>query len=131
MSHASLHTHPSPLNAHSAISPCRHQLSSSLSALSIASSTLPTSLPPEIIEYIDQGRNPEIYNRELVEALQKSNQFLKGKSEAFAGFRDMLAEEIIKVKPEAEDEVKGVLEGNEAVDVPQSNGVATGEPIGH
>lgn len=119
------------MNAHSATPPCRHQLSSSLSALSVASSTLPTSLPPEIIEYIDQGRNPEIYNRELVEALQKSNQFLKGKSEAFAGFRDMLAEEIIKAKPEAEVEVKGILEGNEAEDIPQSNGAATGEATGH
>jgi len=109
----------------------RHQLASSLSALSIASSSLPTSLPPEIVEYIDQGRNPDIYNRELVEALQRNNQFLKGKSEAFMGFRDMLAEEIIKAKPEAEAEVKSILEGRSAVNVPQSNGAIAGEATRH
>ncbi len=43
----------------------------------------------------------------------------------------MLAEEIIKAKPEAEVEVKGILEGNEAEDIPQSNGAATGEATGH
>jgi len=124
-------TYPRLLIANSKIPLRRQQLSSSLSSLSIASSTLPTSLPPEIIEYIDQGRNPDIYNRELVEALQRSNQFLKGKSEAFAGFRDMLAEEIIKAKPEAEAEVKSIVEGTRAVEVPQLNGAVTGEATSH
>lgn len=88
-----------------------HQLTASLSALSDSSSALHVHLPPEIIDYIDQGRNPDIYTRELVESVQRSNQFLKGKSEAFAGFRDCLADEIIKHLPEAEAKVKNILDG--------------------
>lgn len=66
-----------------------------------------------------------------METLQKSNRFLKGRSEAFAGFRDMLAEEIIKAKPEAEAEVKNILEGSAAVEASQANGVVTGEATSH
>lgn len=101
-----------------------HQLTTSLSTLSTSSSALPISLPPEIIDYIDQGRNPDIYTRELVEAVQRSNQFLKGKSEAFAGFRDVLAEEIIKGIPECKDDVERILGRNDAVvgEVARQNG---------
>ena len=96
------------------------QLASSLSSLSTSSSALPISLPPEIIDYIDQGRNPDIYTRELVEAVQRSNQYLKGKSEAFAGFRDILAEEMIKAIPECKGDVERILAGS---------GVVTGEVV--
>ena len=84
---------------------CSSQLSSSLSSLSSTSSTLQTQIPPEIIDYVEDGRNPDIYTREFVELVQKQNQYLKGKSEAFAGFRDMLAEEIVKAIPELKNEV--------------------------
>lgn len=76
---------------------------------------MPISLPPEIIDYIDHGRNPDIYTRELVEAVQRSNQYLKGKSEAFAGFRDILAEEMVKGIPSCKEDVERVLERNGAV----------------
>ena len=109
----------------------RTQLSTSLSALSLASESLPTNLPPEIIEYIDQGRNPDIYNRELVEAVQRNNQYLKGKSEAFAGFRDMLAEEIVKAKPDAEAEVWSVLGRMNTDEVPKLNGEVLSDSVGH
>ena len=93
----------------------RHQLTNSLSNLSTSSSALPVSLPPEIIDYIDQGRNPDIYTRELVEAVQRSNQYLKGKSEAFAGFRDILAEEIIRGIPECKADVERIMAGHDAL----------------
>ena len=50
-----------------------------------------------------------------MEAVQRSNQYLKGKSEAFAGFRDMFAEEMIKAIPECKGDVEKVLAGNSAV----------------
>ena len=76
---------------------------------------MPISLPPEIIDYIDHGRNPDIYTREVVEAVQRSNQYLKGKSEAFAGFRDILAEEMVKGIPSCKEDVERVLERSGAV----------------
>src|SRR3954468_13980433 len=41
-------------------------------------------IPPELIQYVDNGRNPDIYTREFVELARKGNQTMKGKMEAFA-----------------------------------------------
>ncbi|KAI5299979.1 hypothetical protein KEM56_002838, partial [Ascosphaera pollenicola] len=68
------------------------------------------SIPPEIVEYIDSSRNPDIYTREFVELVQRENQELKGKADAFADFRDILAREIVAQMPELQDEVKRTLE---------------------
>jgi mediator of RNA polymerase II transcription subunit 10 len=80
-------------------------------------------IPPDIIDYVDEGRNPDIYTREFVELVQKLNQFLKGKSEAFAGFRDVLAEEMMKSMPEMKDDITKVLEGREERENMQENGI--------
>lgn len=86
-------------------------LSTSLSALSTYASSLPTEVPPEIIDYVDEGRNPDIYTREFVELAQKSNEHLKAKCEAFAGFRDALGKEMLTLWPELKEEVALRLEG--------------------
>lgn len=102
----------------------RTQLTGSLATLSNDASTLPTQITPEIIEYVDEGRNPDIYTREFVELVQKSNQYMKGKSEAFAGFRDALAQEIVKAWPEMKADVDQVLREGEANTAPQTNGAS-------
>ncbi|OAX80195.1 hypothetical protein ACJ72_05474 [Emergomyces africanus] len=66
-------------------------------------------LPPEIIDYVDAARNPDIYTREFVELVQRGNQDLKGKAEAFANFRDVLAREMVSAMPECNGEVERVL----------------------
>ena len=48
--------------------------------------------------------------------------YLKGKSEAFAGFRNMLAEEIVKAMPEEEARVKNIVEGRGGQDAVRVNG---------
>ena len=83
---------------------------------------VPTQVPPEIIDYVDEGRNPDIYTREFVELVQKGNQYMKGKSEAFASFRDILAEEIVKNMPDLKEDVTRVLEGREEEQLKQENG---------
>jgi mediator of RNA polymerase II transcription subunit 10 len=40
----------------------------------------------------------------------KNNQLLKGKAEAFASFRDVLAKEVAGAVPELKEEVKSVVE---------------------
>ncbi|KAJ5852173.1 Mediator complex subunit Med10 [Penicillium soppii] len=62
-------------------------------------------LPPEIIDYVDSARNPDIYTREFVELVQRGNQDLRGKREAFADFRDVLAREMRSAMPECRGEV--------------------------
>ncbi|KAL5336521.1 mediator complex, subunit Med10 [Aspergillus crustosus] len=66
-------------------------------------------LPPEIIDYVDAARNPDIYTREFVELVQRGNQDLRGKKEAFASFRDVLAREMRSAMPEVRGEVERVL----------------------
>lgn len=58
---------------------------------------------------MDAARNPDIYTREFVELVQRGNQDLKGKMEAFASFRDVLAREIKGAMPECTGEVDRVL----------------------
>lgn len=68
-------------------------------------------IPPELLHYVDGGRNPDIYTREFVELARRGNQIMKGKQEAFGGFRDLLAREIGRGCPELRDDVNQVLKG--------------------
>ena len=100
-----------------------HDLTGSLQSLTITSQNLNIQIPPEIVEYLEEGRNPDIYTREFVELVQKGNQYLKGKSEAFGSFRDILAEDIIKAWPEMEKNVRGIVRGQSRnADVKMENG---------
>lgn len=67
-------------------------------------------IPPELIQYVDNGRNPDIYTREFVELARRGNQLMKGKMAAFADFRDVLAAEMGRALPEIAGDVGKVLE---------------------
>lgn len=69
-------------------------------------------LPPEIIDYVDSARNPDIYTREFVELVQRGNQDLRGKREAFASFRDVLAREMRSAMPECRGEVDRAVQAS-------------------
>lgn len=66
-------------------------------------------IPPELIQYVDAGRNPDIYTREFVELARRGNQLMRGKQAAFAAFRDTLAEEMARGLPELTDDVARVV----------------------
>lgn len=74
------------------------------------SQRLPTGLPPEVIDYVEKSRNPDIYTREFVELVQKVNQKLKGRSQAYADFRDALAREIMGALPECREDIRRAVE---------------------
>jgi mediator of RNA polymerase II transcription subunit 10 len=67
-------------------------------------------VPPELIQYVEDGRNPDIYTREFVELVRRGNQLMRGKERAFAAFRDVLADQINAAMPELRDDVARVLE---------------------
>ncbi|EME89068.1 uncharacterized protein MYCFIDRAFT_48747 [Pseudocercospora fijiensis CIRAD86] len=81
-----------------------------LQSISQSARRLPTHIPIEIIEYVEKSRNPDIYTREFVELVMKYNQQQKGRSQAFAQFRDILAERMLSgiTDPEFQDEVRTV-----------------------
>ncbi|KAF2816795.1 mediator of RNA polymerase II transcription subunit 10 [Mytilinidion resinicola] len=91
----------------------KEEIMSLLRNLNDLKSTAPrinVEIPPEVISYVEHARNPDIYTREMMELLQRSNQLLKGKSEAFAQLRDILAKEIMTGIPELRGDVKKVVE---------------------
>jgi hypothetical protein len=65
----------------------------------------------------------------MVEVVQRSNQYLKGKSEAFRGFRDCLAKEIVKGMPRCEGRVRMVMEGKNMGVESVGEGKDTGEEM--
>src|SRR3569833_89405 len=88
-------------------------LSSSLQqvhAAALARRDVLPSVPAELIQYVEDGRNPDIYTREFVELTRRTNQLARGKTNAFASFRDVLADQIRAAMPELADDVDRVLE---------------------
>ncbi|KAK8049341.1 hypothetical protein PG994_011071 [Apiospora phragmitis] len=89
-------------------------LQSSLQAVYATSST-PTPeqalphIPPELVQYVEKGRNPDIYTREFVELVRRQNQTMRGKQAAFASFRDVLAGEMDKAMPELREDTARVV----------------------
>ena len=68
------------------------------------------AIPPELIQYVENGRNPDIYTREFVELVRRGNQLMRGKMAAFASFRDVLAGEMRSALPEVAGDVDRVVE---------------------
>ncbi|KAI8671594.1 RNA polymerase II mediator complex subunit [Fusarium falciforme] len=92
-------------------------LSQSLRTLHMSASppnNLP-SVPPELLEYVEHGRNPDIYTREFVELVRRGNQLMRGKRHAFEAFRDTLAENMTTAMPELRDDVAQVVEATGGV----------------
>lgn len=75
-------------------------------------------IPREIIVYVQEGRNPEIYTREFVEVVMKLNQKMKGKAEAFAQFRDILAAEWAAASPDLKPQIDAVVQSTGGSPVP-------------
>lgn len=58
------------------------------------------SVPPELLEYVENGRNPDIYTREFVELVRRGNQLMRGKVHAFGSLHDILAADMAATMPE-------------------------------
>ncbi|RYP25039.1 hypothetical protein DL767_008508 [Monosporascus sp. MG133] len=67
------------------------------------------AVPPELVHYVESGRNPDIYTREFVELVRRGNQLMRGKQAAFASFRDVLAAEMAAAMPELRDDAARVV----------------------
>ncbi|KAL2022547.1 hypothetical protein VTK56DRAFT_5154 [Thermocarpiscus australiensis] len=89
-------------------------LDASLLSVHRAASALPPGavpgVPEPLIQYVENGRNPDIYTREFVELVRRLNQLARGKMHAFRDFRDVLAHEIGSAMPELTGDVQMVVE---------------------
>jgi mediator of RNA polymerase II transcription subunit 10 len=69
-------------------------------------------IPPDIISYVENSRNPDIYTREFVETVQRMNQMLKGRSEALQMLQQQIAWQLTSVIPELKDDVSRAVESS-------------------
>ncbi|CZT16850.1 related to Mediator of RNA polymerase II transcription subunit 10 [Ramularia collo-cygni] len=83
-----------------------------LQSLSQTARRLPTHIPLEIIQYVENSRNPDIYTREFVELVMRYNQQQKGRADAYAQFRDILGEAMMQGIPEIREDTQKVLEAS-------------------
>ncbi|KAL6870056.1 RNA polymerase II mediator complex subunit [Amphichorda felina] len=99
--------------------PSKEVLSNEIKTLSRSLQTLHASaanpsalpfVPPELLEYVENGRNPDIYTREFVELVRRGNQLVRGKTHAFAAFRDVLAADMASAMPDLRADVAAVCE---------------------
>jgi len=86
------------------------QLLVNLSELSHTSRRLPTRVPVELLQYVEEKRNPDVYKRQIVEMVMQYNQIQAGKAQAFAGFRDVLGRELMSAIPDIREDVRMVVE---------------------
>ncbi|CCH63020.1 hypothetical protein TBLA_0J00200 [Henningerozyma blattae CBS 6284] len=67
------------------------------------------NIPLEVVQYIEDGRNPDIYTREFVEAIRRSNQYQRAKMHGLQQLRDSLAEKIIEEFPDLDPSVQDII----------------------
>ncbi|XP_069798464.1 mediator of RNA polymerase II transcription subunit 10-like [Narcine bancroftii] len=58
------------------------------------------NVPLEVFEYIDQGRNPQLYTKECLERALAKNEQVKGKIDTLKKFKGLLIHKLSKVFPE-------------------------------
>lgn len=56
-------------------------------------------VPLEVFEYIDQGRNPQLYTKDCMEKALAKNEQVKGKIDAYRRFKALLLVELNKEFP--------------------------------
>ncbi|XP_064640906.1 mediator of RNA polymerase II transcription subunit 10-like [Lineus longissimus] len=56
-------------------------------------------VPLEVFDYIDQGKNPQLYTKDCMEKALGKNEAVKGKIDAYKRFKGLLLVELSKVFP--------------------------------
>jgi mediator of RNA polymerase II transcription subunit 10 len=81
-------------------------------ALSRTAPSIHVAIPPEVTNYVESSRNPDIFTREFVETVQRMNQMLKGRSEALQMLQEQIAWQLTNVIPELKDDVVNAVESS-------------------
>jgi hypothetical protein len=67
------------------------------------------AIAPEIVDYVDDGRNPDIFTRDFVEIVQRGNAVVHGKQRAFRDFTEVYARKLKEGIPGVSAQVDRVL----------------------
>lgn len=66
-------------------------------------------IAPEIVDYVDDGRNPDIFTRDFVENVQRGNAVINGKQQAFRDFSEIYAKALKEGIPGVSRQVDKVM----------------------
>jgi mediator of RNA polymerase II transcription subunit 10 len=69
-------------------------------------------IPPDVTNYVENSRNPDIFTREFVETVQRMNQLLKGRSDALLMLQEQIAWQLTNVIPDLKDDVVRAVESS-------------------
>lgn len=105
-----VHDNQGTFQSHTALTNKVNEVVSLLSAVTAAPFTQQYSIPVDVIQYIEEGRNPDIYTREFVEVNAKSNARIKGRMQGFAKLRDVLGNKLAQEFPRLTPTIKNIQE---------------------
>ncbi|OBA19189.1 hypothetical protein METBIDRAFT_33400 [Metschnikowia bicuspidata var. bicuspidata NRRL YB-4993] len=94
-----VHDNQGTPQSHAALTRKTNQVVSQLSGLTNSPFTQQYPIPVDVLTYIEDGRNPDIYSREFVEVTAKSNARLKGKMLAFRKLLEVLGDKLVEEFP--------------------------------
>lgn len=90
-------------------------------------------IAPEIVDYVDDGRNPDIFTRDFVENVQRGNAVINGKQQAFRDFSQIYANALKQGISGVNNQVDSVMtnagfevNGEKSTEERRSNGETTG-----
>lgn len=63
-------------------------------------------IPHEVFEYIDNGKNPQLYTKHCIEKALTKNELVKGKIDMYGKFRQELLSQLSTVYPDQIEEYK-------------------------
>jgi mediator of RNA polymerase II transcription subunit 10 len=78
--------------------------------LSRTAPSVAINIPPEVMSYVENSRNPDIFTREFVETVQRMNQMLNGRIDAYRMLQEQLAWQVSSAIPELKEDVISVVE---------------------
>ncbi|KAG2215189.1 hypothetical protein INT46_001465 [Mucor plumbeus] len=76
-------------------------------------------IPEEVINFVEHGKNPDIFTQGFVERAATENQFTNGKIKAVGEFRQLLSDEFTKSFPDLYDNANNMLDQESTLTVVQ------------
>ncbi|KAG0032056.1 hypothetical protein BGZ81_011733 [Podila clonocystis] len=106
------------------------ELISQISDIEAFKDKLDIMVPMEVLSFIEDGKNPDLFTKSFIECVAGENQFTNGKITAMKSFESSLAENLGAAFPEEMDEYQDILKSIAAGPGSESGTGASGSEPG-
>lgn len=80
-----------------------------LRSLKQLSEPMSNRIPIDLLRYVDEGGNPDLYTKEMFKAAVRDNQLVKGKVTAVKSLYDSILTEVEALNPDATEDYKRMM----------------------